>query len=556
MQPAPEQRRKIRVSGQESLVDVARVVFRDVRLAALMSDLNPTLPRAGALPAETVVVCPSKTEALAFAKKLGFTLGFDEKGSNGTRRRRAWAKLKGPDSPHHTDVDPVAAARQLLSTPLSPAEVAKRLMAMCTPDRLIVFIDGDVEQDLRAAQQATKARFNYPRARERLHAVVATLDATLRPGGFEALLQAFVDDGAAADAVLAAALVPAALRGFCAGRAAAVITLVRRARELANVERGARDVTLRQDPQAEALRVLVEAVMDRVPPVSGDRLALLGLNDAWTQLASQLTSVRDLIKKHEELLARAPVDVLTALAHAGDGAHLTRSWAIVAAVVRGLSAPLGAASLPARERGLGGLVAAVDGAPPQANDEHHVAAAPTLLAASLQARAASGARVVDEGVAVAQRLAPTVCALLEAMRPVPGDAGPSTMRRARRRAHFDDLIVAKGAPLGQAIARSVDEVVSEARRSGLADINRLSKPQLQALAELARQWIGPVNVHKRNASELARAVVIVAGAVDRELGVLLLRATGREAFRQTLERHGAQILSKASLLFSEARTSP
>jgi hypothetical protein len=68
--------------------------------------------------------------------------------------------------------------------------------------------------------------------------------------------------------------------------------------------------------------------------------------------------------------------------------------------------------------------------------------------------------------------------------------------------------------------------------------------------------VGPVRVHKKNTSELARAIVIVAGAVDRELGALLLRPTGREAFRQALDRHGAQILSKASLLFSEARTSP
>jgi hypothetical protein len=555
MQPAPEQRRKIRVSGQESLVDVARVVFHDVRLAALMSDLNPTLPRAGALPAETVVVCPSKIEALAFAKKLGFTLGFDEKGSNGTRRRRAWAKLQGPGAPRPTDVDPVAAARQLLVTSLPPAEVAKRLVTMYPPEVLAPFVDGDVDVALRAVQQATLARLALPRARSRLHAIVGVIDATLRPEGLEALLRAFVDDRSAADAVLAAVLVPTSIRERCADRADAVITLVRRARELACLERGARDVTLRHDPQATALSPLVAAVVDRVAPVSGARLAPLGLDDVWTALEAQLRSVRELLKKHEALLARAGVDVLTTLARGGDGAHLPRSWAIVAAVVRGLSEPLTRASLTAQDRGLGGLVVGADDEPPR-GDVVVAAARPTLLAANLQARAASGARVVDEGAAVAIRMAPTVCALLEMIRAVPADAGPASTRRARRRAHFDELVSAKGAPLGQAIARFVDEIIIEARRTRVVDVDRLSKAHTQAAVELARDWVGPVSVHKKNTSELARAVVIVAGAVDRELGALLLRPTGREAFRQALDRHGAQILSKASLLFSEARTSP
>jgi hypothetical protein len=176
---------------------------------------------------------------------------------------------------------------------------------------------------------------------------------------------------------------------------------------------------------------------------------------------------------------------------------------------------------------------------------------PVLSAASLQARAASGARTVDEGTAIAERVAPIVCALLEAIRAVPGDAGPAAMRRARRRAFFDDVVVAKGAPLGDAIGRLIDEAFAEARRTGVAGVDRVATAQPQAACDIGKRLTGPLTVHQKNVSELARAVVVVACAIDRDLGGLLARPTGREAFFAVLEKHGGKLLSRASLVFSE-----
>jgi|GEM_PF-1222191 len=563
MQPTTDQRRKIRVTGKESVVDVARAVFKDARLAALIGDLNPTLPRSGALPAQTVVMCPSKTEAMAFAKKLGFTLGFDEKGTNGTRQKRAWAKLQGPGQASHADIDPADAARKLLAQSLPPADVGKRLAKLCTPERLDAFLAGDVDATLKPVQQATRLQVEFPRARARIQAAVAVIDATTRPGGLAPLLQAFVDDDAAARAILGAVVAPAPVRDALAARAAPVTALVTRARELAKIERGARDVTLAKDKDAAQLQALVAAVADRVEPVSGERLKALGLDEAWAQLSAHLLKLKELLKKHDEVLGRAGADVILTIARADDGARLPKPWPLVAAVVRGLKAPLEKAPLQARDLGLGGLVIVAPAAPAPASSSTaepsglqvrpalSMEGGPVLSAASLQARAASGARTVDEGTAIAERVAPLVCTLLEAARAVPGDAGPAAMRRARRRAFFDDVVVAKGAPLGDAVASLVDEVFAEARRTGVGGVDRVAKAQQQAARDVGKLLTGSLTVHQKNVSELARAVVVVACAIDRDLGGLLTRPTGREAFRAALEKHGGKLLSRASLLFSE-----
>lgn len=560
MQPTTDQRRKIRVTGKESVVDVARAVFKDTRLAALIGDLNPTLPKSGALPANTVVMCPSKSEAMAFAKKLGFTLGFDEKGTNGTRQKRAWAKLQGPGQASHAGIDPTDAAKKLLAQSLPPADVGKRLAKLCTPERLDAFLAADVDASLKTVQQATRLQVEFPRARARIQAAVSVIDATMRPGGLAPLLQAFVEDAAAAHALLGAVIAPAPVRETLAARAAPVVGLVDRARELAKIERGARDVTLAKDKDAAQLQALVAAIADRVEPVSGERLKALGLDDTWAQLSAHLLKLKEMLKKHDEVLGRAGADVILTIARADDGARLPKPWPLVAAVVRGLKAPLEKAPLQARDLGLGGLV--VVSAPPapassadpsglQARPALSMEGGPVLSAASLQARAASGARTVDEGTAIAERIAPTVCTLLAVMRAVPGDAGPAAMRRARRRAHFDDVVIAKGAPLGDAIGRLVDEVFAEARRTGVAGIERVQKAQQQAARDVGRLITGPLTVHQKNASELARAIVVVACAVDRDLGGLLARPSGREAFRSAIEKHVGKLLSRASLLFSE-----
>lgn len=560
MQPTTDQRRKIRVTGKESVSDVARAVFKDTRLAALIGDLNPTLPRSGALPANTVVMCPSKAEAMAFAKKLGFTLGFDEKGTNGTRQKRAWAKLQGPGQASHEGIDAVDAARKLLEQKLPAAEVGKRLVKLCTPERLDAFFAADVEAALKPVQQAARVHVDFPRAKARLAACIAVIDATLRPRGLLPLLQALVDEPEQTGAVLAAVVAAAPVRSTLMARAEPVMVLVARARELAKIERGARDVTLAKDRDAPQLAALVAAIGDRVEPVSGDRLKALGLDEAWALLSTHLLKLKEMLKKHDELLGRAGAEVIGTLARGDDGARLPRPWPLVAAVVRGLKEPLDRAPLQARDLGLGGLITVqaqpaltttAEASGLQARPGLSMEGGPVLSAASLQARAASGARTVDEGAALAERLAPSICTLLEAIRAVPGDAGPAPMRRARRRAFFDEVVIARGAPLGDSVARLVDEVFAEARRTGFVGVDRVQRPAQVAARDVGKLLVDTLTVHQKNVSELARAVLVVAAAVDRDLGGQLARPTGREAFRAALEKHGGKVLSRASLQFTE-----
>ena len=560
MQPQQDQRRKIRVTGKESVVDVARTVFRDPRLSALIADLNPSLG-AGALAANTVVTCPTRAEAAAFAKKMGFSLGFDEKADNGTKQKRAWAKMQGPGQASHSGIDALDAARKLLEQKVAPGEVGKRLLKLCTPEALERFLAADVGDGLQliTVQKAVRVHLDYPRAKARLATAVAVIEATLRPSGLSALLHGVVVDGETAQRLMLAVVCPPLAREVFVQRAASVVSLVARAKELSRIERGARDATIAVDVNAPALSALCAAVADKVEPVSGERLKALGLDEAWALLSAHLVKLKDLLKKHDELLPRAGADCIAIIARGDDGGRLPRPWPLVASVVRGLKEPLEKAPISAHDDGLGGLIthrlaAGASGlvARPTllaTKDAGSIEGGAVVSAASLVARAASGARTVDESTAIAERLASNMCALVELHRAVPGDTGSPAMRRSRRKAHFDDVIIARGAPQGEAIARVVDELFADARRTGFVGVDRVQRPQQIAARDLAKTALSSVTLHQKNVSEVARAIVIVAMTIDRDLGGLLLRPTGREAFRANVEKHAAKVLSKASLVF-------
>ncbi len=564
-QPNPQdlQRRKIRVTGKESVADVAVVVFKDPRLAAAIRDLNPGLPQSGPIAANAVVMCPSKIEALVFAKKMGFTLGFDEKAANGTRQKRAWQKMQGPGQASHKGIDAADAARTLLEQKIAPAEVGKRLVKLATPEALEKFLaEPHSEAALVTVQKSVELHMAFPKAHGRLLAIVGVVEATLRPAALLPLLEAVVVDEAKAVAALNAVVAPAAARLAFVDRAAVVVRLVGRARELARIERGARDATLAVDKDAAVLAALCAAIVDRVDPVSGERLKMLGLDEAWALLSTHLLRLKEMLKKHDELLPRAGAEVIRVLARGDDGSKLPKPWPLIAAVVRGLGPLLDAAAVSARDEGLGGLVqkpapkpsssssssssSRVDGAALKSMEGVAV-----MSAASLQARAASGSRSVDEGTAIAERLAAGVVALVDLARPISGDAGPNALRRARRRGFFDNVVIASSAPQADAIARLVDDLFADARRTGLSGVDRVQKGQQAAARDVAKGLVGALSVHQKNVSELGRAIVVVAMTIDRDLGGLLLRATGKEAFKAAVEKHGGKLLSKAALVYAE-----
>lgn len=560
-----DSRRSIRVGGEESVVDVARVVFKDPRLAALIADLNPALPLRGAIQAGAVVTVPSVQEARAFAKQMGFTLGFNEAGTNGTRRKRAWAKLKGPGAASRGGIDPADAARKLLADGLPAAEVGKRLSQLCTPESLERFLAAPVDPALAVVSQSVELFVRFPKAHARLTQLIGLLEASTRPSGALALIEAVARDAPGADRVLRAVVAPDAERAALLESAPRVVALLERARRLAGLERGERDLELAGDAQAALLAPLVAAVVDRVELLSGERLKLLGVEGAWSVLRAHLERLKELCRKQDAQLGRAGSAVVRALAHGTEAPSLPRPWPLLAALVHGLGPALDAAGPSALHAGLGALVrkspSAVpanavrpgphEGAPLATGEGAPVLSGGALSAASLQARAATGARSVDEGTAIAERLAPRLAALIELSHPLAGDTGPAPLRRARRRAHFDALVLARSAPQGTAVARHLEELLGDARRGKVGGADTLERAQLVGAREVALLLTGSLTLRQQNVSELARALVVAVMTLDRELGARLARPTGREAFRDAVDKHATRLLSRAALSYSE-----
>ncbi len=536
---AATERRRIRMDGHNTLVDVARKVCGDPRLAPLLQDLNPTLPATGALPAGTVVTCPGKQEAARFAKRMGFTLGFDERAGNGTDARRRFARHLGL----HSDpgkVDAVALARSMLARAVSPLEVGKRLARQCDDADLATLLQA-TEPAVRQAAQHAEAHALFPRAVSRLSAVRNVLDATARPAGLLALLEALAKDAAAADRLLQGCAVAPALRKVLAEEAGRVVALVRKAREVAGLERGARDATVKGDADAAQLKKIVDALADGVDALGGDRAAVVGLEAEVDALNRHLEMVRGALRQAEDGLGRASAEVIRTVARGLDGQKLPRPWPLLTSVTREVGAAIDQAPPTARDLGLGGLLrrrgASAEGAPVR------------LTVADLQVRAASCARAVDEGEAFAERLAPKVAELFGLMRPPPAvDGGTPQARKARRRAAFDHAVAARGAARPDGVSALVGEVVDRARLGGNGAAGRLNRVQMAALDEAARAVSSsPLTIHRQPMSELGRALVVAAMALDREVGQGLLRPTGREAFVAAAVKHAGRVLSAASL---------
>ena len=544
-------RRRIRVNGQESLSDVVRAVFADVRVMPLFVDVNPNLPAAGALPAGAIVVCPAKAEAQAFARRMGFTLGFDERAGNGTARKRAWARLHAPASKAVPQpVDPAEAALKLLDTGIGAGDVARRLVGLCAAADLERFVDlRGVDVRIAPVQRALELQLSYPRAHARVRSALSVFDATTTARGLRVLLAAAAVSPEATAAAFSYTLLPEADRRALLAHAPRVTSLLARANELARIERGARDVALNAAADAALLRPLVEAVIDGVEPLAGERLARLGLARSWEAAVAHIDRLKAMLRSQLDVLGRAGNDVVRTIARDEPGTRLARPWPLVAAVTRGLGPLADVVGAVGVDGGIGGLVR---GTPGVTDGSAPSASTPVVRAAALQARAVVGARTHDDGAAIAERLAPRVVALFASCRPLVGDHGPATLRRARRRAHYETAMLGTSAPLAGGIATLVDDVVAIAARNELGGVQRLSRAHVDAARGIASRLTGPLTLHQHRASEFARALVVVAMAADPELGSLIARDTGREAFRQAVERHAGQLLSRACLAYVDA----
>lgn len=540
------ERKRIRVNGQQTLADVARVVCHDVRLVTLLQDLNPGLPATGALPAGTVVVCPAKLEAQAFAKKMGISLGFDPCASNGSDARRKWAAHVGtsatssssPSTTSGRKADPLQLATTLLARGVTAAEVGRRLAKLCDAAELVALQQaGDAA--VRQAGLHGELHALFPKALSRIAAVRSVLDATLRPGGLLAVLQALATSPVDAVAVLQAAAVAPALRSALVEDAPRVVAVVNKAREIAQLERGARDATIQADALAVMLRPLVDAFVDGVDVLGGARAAAVGVEAEADALSRHLDMLRGALKQAEDGLGRAAPDVIRALAHGRDGARLPRPWPLLAGVCKDVGAAVDAAPATARDGGLGGLV--------RRRSAAGSAKVSLVTVAELHHRAAATARAQDEGDAFVERLAPVVVELFGLMRPPPAvDGGTPQARKARRRMAFEHAAAGKGGVSAEGVAAVVADVLERARLAGNAAAGRLTRSQLSAIDEAARQMTGSITIHRHPMSELGRALVVAAMALDREVGQGLSRPTGREAFVAAAVRHAGRVLSGAA----------
>jgi hypothetical protein len=251
-----------------------------------------------------------------------------------------------------------------------------------------------------------------------------------------------------------------------------------------------------------------------------------------------------------DVLARAGNDVVRTIARDDPGQRLQRPWPLVVAVTRGLGPLVDALGGAAVDDGVGGLVRTP--AAERASSPSAAADAPVVRASALITRAVVGARDHDDGAAVAERLAPRVAALFTSCRPLAGDHGPATLRRARRRAHYESAMLGTSAPQPAGIGSLVDDVIAVAGRLEIAGVHRMPRAHVDAARAIASRLTGNLCVHQRRASELARAVVVVAMVADPELAGLVARESGREALRQTVERHAGRLLSRACLAYVDA----
>jgi hypothetical protein len=552
--PPPNQRRKIRVTGKEALADVARAIYGDIRLATLLTDLNPALPSATALPKDTVVTCPSKVEAAAFAKKMGFTLGFNEVAGNGTAQKRAWSKMQGPGQAPRDGVLGVEAAKTLLAQGLPPQEVGKRLVKLLKPNELDAVI-ANTEPALANVRLAAEMHHLYPLAHVRMTAVLGVLDATLRPSGTLHLFEAYEHNAAAIDKLLSAIVVGAPLRDGLREAAPELLQRVRKAQELAKLERGAKDGALATAKDA-ALSALCAAVVDGVPLLAGDRLRLLGIDEIHAALHSHITKVVAALKKQLEVLGQSSVEVLRTVGKGGEGKLLPKPWPLVCGVVGGLMPTMEGLAVNVRDDGVGGMVRKTPTATKpttpmtsRPSDRLSTEGAAVVQASDLIARAASGARTVDEGTAAAERVAPLFMELFRLARPNLVDTGAAP-KRQQRNAFFLDAMTAKSPASATGVASLVTEVFDDAKRTQHPGIDRIQRAQVAAALMVGKALSSaPLSVQQRPLSELGRALLVCAMSLDRDFGLLLSRPTGKEAFQTAAEKQAAKIISKAGLLY-------
>jgi hypothetical protein len=557
--PQQDRRRVVRVAGDQTLAELAVAHFDDERVAPLLVDLNPAVGLRRARAGDTVTL-PSKRELSRFAACMGFQVGYRPETGGSTSAKKKWSAMRDGGARASTRASATDLARLLLGQALPVEVAAKRLLALVDETEARLFANGHVAGELAplAAMVSTYLFRLDVRARMKRLADAAVSSST--PDGRRVLIECSARDPKAVAALLAMCLVPDedAARLVAASRHA--LALMRRADELANLDVHARDALL-SAPGADVagLRSLVDALVDGAPLCANERLAVLGVRDVLAAIEGHTNALAGLLKRLVEQLDETSPATIAALV-TGDVRALERPWPVVAALLARLGPRLDRVHAGQVERGLVALAFVddaeiVNAAAPKARVDTN----PRLSVAELQARSAVNARVSDAHDGVPERLSAAVVALFDPLRPSAPDTGSEPIVQKRRQARFEKAVLVgrHGTTDGDVCAALVDELIELARGHHDATVKRradrvTAEVRRGALA-LARKAREPIAVLLRNASEVGRALIVTAIALDPELGPALARPSGQEAALEALKTHAARTLALSTQVYAKAR---
>jgi hypothetical protein len=558
-------RRRVRLSGKESLRDVALRVFKDERLVPLLADVNPGVAATGAAAAGTIVVVPTQEEAQRFAAKMGFSLGFDPAKGGATKAKRNWSKMQNGAARDAGPLDPTQLAAALLAQEHPVAEVARRLAGLVKEPELVAFLSGP-HDDERVGQVAAalEAQRLCAEVRAALVGLCDVLEGTCRPKGRRRLLEAAVSDAKTTDEVLEAFLVVPPLRADLLRNAGRAVALLEQAEAVARLDPHLQDAKLHgAGDDREVLVSLADAARQGVDVVDGERLKGLGVAPQLHALERHLGQFAGMLRKLLEHVDRAPLDILRALSSNGPGATLPKPWPVVAAVHAKVAERMARVHAGRRADGLAALVSTgeVPDVPRQGLEVPRPSSVsgPVMSAAELAAHAAHNARVADEHDDVPERLAPTFLTLFDPLRPSPPDMGPEAQVRQRRKARFEKAALSPKGSAGRAgvitaLAEELLDLAKSARDETLARrARRLPAPVRAGCLALAASATGSIPALLRDASDVARALLVVSLALDPEIGPSLATAAGREAGLQLIRRHATRVVTLATQAYTTAK---
>lgn len=539
-------------------------VFKDERVLPLLMDLNPGVPGKGPPPPGTIVTVPGREEAQRFAAKMGFTLGFDPSKGGATRAKKDWKKLQEGAQKRQQAVDAATLARTLAGQGLEPAECARRMLALVKQPELEAFVAAAHEDEqVAAVARAVELTRLRAEARAVLVALVDVLEGTGKPKGRRRLLEVAREKPAELSDVLDAFLVVPALKQDLLKVAVRATALLERADGLSRLDPHLREGKIAgAGADAAVLQALVDAAANGLESVDGERVQLLGVAAQLDALERHLGQLAAMLKKLLETVERAPAEVLRAVVEAQPGAALPKPWPVVLALHARVKDRLSRVHAGRRAEGLAALAAPGNvpdvKAPAGGLEVPRPAplAGATMSAAELAAKAAHNARVADDHDAVPERLAPTVIRLFDPLRPAPPDSGPEAQVRQRRKSRFEKAVLApKGAAGNGATIRALTTELLELARASEDPViarraQRLSPAVRSACLELAERATGAVPALLREASDVARALLVVALALDPEIGPTLSTPGGREAALQLMRRHATRVVTLATQAYT------